>query len=100
MSKSFISAQELKRKNSNLTMQIFEDGRCVIRANNAMAVPKQNKWSLEEIEKEAFLVIEAENDFGGKVKSRFKIEEITTKKMVLSIGETQDKEIYFYKAIK
>ena len=100
MSKNFISAEELKRKNGNLSMQLFEDGRCVIKANSAQAVPKQNKWILEEIEQEAFLIVEAENDFGGKVKSRFRIEEISVKKLVLSIGDKQDKEIYSYKAIK
>ena len=101
ISKNYISAEELKRKSGNLSMQLFEDGRCIIRANNPQAVPKQNKWSLEEDEINAFLVIEAENDFGGKVKSKFKIEEISSKKLVLSIGEkTQDKEIYYYKAAK
>jgi len=100
MSKNFISAEELKRKNGNLTMQFFEDGRCLIKSNNPQAIPKQNKWVLEEIEKDAFLIVEAENDFGGKVKSRFRIEEISVKKLVLSIEETQDKVTYFYKAIK
>lgn len=99
MSKNFISAEELKRKNGNLSMQFFEDGRCIIKTNN-QAAPKQNKWILEETEKDAFLIVEAENDFGGKVKSRFRIEEISVKKLVLSIGDKQDKEIYSYKAIK
>jgi hypothetical protein len=100
MSKKIISAEELKRKNNNLTMQIFEDGRCIIKANNPQAVAKQNKWLLEANEKENFLIIEAENDFGGKVKTKFKIEEISTKKLILSIGEAQDKETYYYKSIK
>lgn len=101
MSKNYISAEELKRKNGNLMMQLFEDGRCIIKANHPQAFPKQNKWHLEEDETNTFLVVEAENDFGGKVKSKFRIEEISAKKLVLSIGEkTQDKEIYYYKAVK
>jgi len=81
-------------------MQLFEDGKCIIKAKNPQAAPKQNKWTLEENETTAFLVIEAENDFGGKVKTKFKIEEISAKKLVLSIGEKQDKEIYYYKAVR
>jgi len=100
MSKSFISAEELKSKNATITMQLFEDGKCIIKAKNPQAAPKQNKWTLEENETTAFLVIEAENDFGGKVKTKFKIEEISAKKLVLSIGEKQDKEIYYYKAVR
>jgi hypothetical protein len=100
ISKNFISAEELKSKNATITMQLFEDGRCIIKANNPKAIPKQNKWILEKDDKTTFLVIEAENDFGGKVKTKFKIEEISTKKLVLSLGEKQDKEIYYYKAVR
>jgi len=100
ISKNFISAEELKSKNANTTMQLFENGNCVIKSSNPQAVPKQNKWTLEEDGKNTFLVIEAENDFGGKVKTKFKIEEISAKKLVLSVGEKQDKEIYYYKATR
>lgn len=100
MFKSFIGTDELKRKNSSLTMQIFEDGRCVIRADKPQAIAKENRWFLESTEKENFLIIEAENDFGKKIKSKFKIEEISNKKLVLSIGEAQDKETYYYRAVR
>ncbi|PKQ68288.1 hypothetical protein [Raineya orbicola] len=100
MGKNKMIMQAVPNRRAVVYMEFFENGKCVITSQPAQSPPKENKWSVLQEESNWILHIEAENEFGGKVKQKFKIEKITKKELILSLGEKDDKETYFYKAIK
>ncbi len=100
MGKNKMIMQAVPQRRRVVHMEFFENGKCVITFQPAQAPPKENKWSVVQEENSWFLLIEAENEFGGKIKQKFKIEKISKKELILSLGEKDDKEIYSYKAVK
>jgi hypothetical protein len=95
-----ISEEEIRSKNSNIMMEFLGNGYCIIRPIKAEAAIKKNKWTLKKEEKETYIIMEADNGFGEPFKQNMIIEELSTKKLVLSVGKDKDKEIYTYKALK
>lgn len=95
-----IQESELRAKSANTTMEFFENGNCIVRPAKSEAMIKKNKWTLLKNENTISIVIEADNGFGEPFKQTMLIEEISAKKLVLSVGKDKDKEIYTYKAIK
>jgi len=95
-----ILEEELRMKNGNVVMEFLENGYCIIRPTKSEAGIKKNKWTLKKEEKETYIVMEADNGFGEPIKQNMVIEEISTKKLVLSVGLNKDKEVYTYKALK
>ncbi|MCS6794616.1 MAG: hypothetical protein RMJ97_02400 [Raineya sp.] len=95
-----ITFASLQSKQAVTRLEFSENGKCQIIPQSVQALPKENKWSVFQEENGWFLFIEAENDFGGRVKQKFKIEKINKKELILSLGEKNDKETYFYKAIR
>lgn len=95
-----ISEEEIKSKNGNVVMEFLGNGYCMIRPTKSEAAIKKNKWNLKKEEKAIYLIMEADNGFGESFKQNMVIEEISTKKLILSVGQDKDKEIYTYKALK
>lgn len=100
MGNSTITFQELKAKKAGVQMIFTENGKCIVIPQSAKALPQENRWSLWQENEQWILEIEATNDFGRKIKQNLKIEKISKKELILSLGEKDDKEIYTYKASK
>lgn len=94
-----ISEAELKAKNNIVIMEFVENGYCLIKTTQATSVQK-NKWDLHKDDKEIYILMESDNGFGEQVKQKMKIEEISKKKLVLSVGVDKDRELYTYKALR
>lgn len=95
-----ISEEEIRSKNGNVIMEFLGNGYCIIKPTKTEAAIKKNKWTLKKEEKATYLIMEADNGFGESFKQNMSIDELSNKKLVLSVGQDKDKEIYTYKALK
>ncbi len=97
MGKRTIETAELRQKRNNMNMEFQEEGACTVIPSIQEAPIKKNKWRWEEEGKT--LVIITLDEKNKRVNQTFKVEKLTPKLLVLSIGDEKNKEIFTYKNV-
>ena len=97
MGKRTIETAELRRKKNNMNMEFQEEGACTVIPSIQEAPIKKNKWRWEEEGKT--LVIITLDEKNKRVNQTFKVEKLTPKLLILSIGDEKNKEIFTYKNV-
>ena len=92
-----IESAELRKKKNNMNMEFQEEGACTVIPSIQEAPIKKNKWRWEEEGKT--LVIITLDEKNKRVNQTFKVEKLTPKILVLSIGENKNREIFTYKNV-
>lgn len=92
-----IETAELRQKKNNMNMEFQEEGACTVIPSIQEAPIKKNKWRWEEEGKS--LVIITLDEKNKRINQTFKVEKLTTKTLVLSIGENKNREIFTYKNV-
>lgn len=94
-----IAEQELRNKKGNTLIEFREDGSCLIIPALKDAKAKVNRWRLAE--NDSKLIITAKEEQSTKNHNqKFNIEKLSSKLLIISVGEKSDREIYTYKAIR
>ena len=92
-----IETAELRKKKNNMNMEFQEEGACTVIPSIQEAPIKKNKWRWEEEGKS--LVIITLDEKNKRVNQTFKVEKLTTKILILSIGDDKNREIFTYKNV-
>lgn len=94
-----IGEQELRDKKGNTLMEFREDGSCLITPALKDAKAKINRWRLAEDDSK-LIITSKEEQSAKNYNQKFSIDKLSSKVLIISVGEKTDREVYTYKAIR
>ncbi len=92
-----IETAELRQKKNNMNMEFGEEGACTVIPSIQEAPIKKNKWRWEEEGKS--IVIITLDEKNKRINQTFKVEKLTPKTLILSIGDNKNREVFTYKNV-
>lgn len=94
-----LSEQELRSKKGNTLIEFREDGSCLITPALKDAKAKINRWRLAEDDSK-LIITSKEEQSAKNYNQKFSIDKLSSKVLIISVGEKTDREVYTYKAIR
>lgn len=94
-----LGEQELRSKKGNTLIEFREDGSCLITPALKDAKAKINRWRLAEDDSK-LIITSKEEQSAKNYNQKFSIDKLSSKVLIISVGEKTDREVYTYKAIR
>ncbi len=94
-----LGEQELRSKKGNTLIEFREDGSCLITPALKDAKAKINRWRLAEDDSK-LIITSKEEQSAKNYNQKFSIDKLSSKVLIISVGEKNDREVYTYKAIR